>query len=177
MFLHWHLVSVSAELLLVWNQLTIQAVLKHVVSYFQEVFNVVRSYILYIMFSCCICGYFCMLACMFCIPVQKNGFCRVLWLWINQSEAGLCMSSVLYPAKNEEIYGIVSYQNFSTSFCITFQKKTSACGSPMGHMCALWVSGSTGVTHFQSWLAIIMYVHASLTVTYKYVAGLLSDNK
>ena len=27
-----------------------------------------------------------------------------------------CMQSVLYPAKNEEIYGIVSYQNFPCDF-------------------------------------------------------------
>ena len=33
---------------------------------------------------------------------------------------------------------------------ITFKEKTSACGSQVGHIqIALWVSGSTGVTHFQ----------------------------
>ena len=59
------------------------------------------------------------------------------------------MGPVLYPTKNEETYGIVSYQNFSMSFCITFKKKTAACGShvAMSHQdcsaCA-WVSGSTG---------------------------------
>ena len=36
-----------------------------------------------------------------------------------------CMESVLYPAKNKEIYGIVSYQNFPCHFA----RKTSACGS------------------------------------------------
>ena len=28
------------------------------------------------------------------------------------------------PARNKEVYGIVSYQNFSTSFCITFKENS-----------------------------------------------------
>ena len=44
---------------------------------------------------------------------------------------------VLYPAKNEEIYGIVPYQQFFMPCYITFKKKTSKCGSQVGHM---WVT-------------------------------------
>ena len=42
---------------------------------------------------------------------------------------------VLYPAKNEEIYGIgyiVPYQKFSCH--VTLDKKTSMCGSQVGHV-------------------------------------------
>ena len=38
------------------------------------------------------------------------------------------MGQFLYAVKNEEIYGIVSYQNFSMPLYIVFEKKTSACG-------------------------------------------------
>ena len=44
---------------------------------------------------------------------------------------------VLYPAKNEEIYGIVPYQKIFMSCYITFKKKTSTCGSQVGYM---WVT-------------------------------------
>ena len=60
---------------------------------------------------------------------------------------------VLYPAKNEEIYGIVPYQKFSCHVTLLFMWVTS--GSYVGHIrIVLWVSGSngsTGVTHFQPW--------------------------
>ena len=61
---------------------------------------------------------------------------------------------VLYPAKNEEIYGIFHMKKIFMSCYITFKKKTSTCGSQLGHMghipIVLWVSGSnrsTGATH------------------------------
>ena len=45
---------------------------------------------------------------------------------------------VQYPAKNEEIYGIiVPYQNIFMSRYITFKKKTSTCGSQVDH---IWVT-------------------------------------
>ena len=46
---------------------------------------------------------------------------------------------VLYPAKNEEIYGIVKFHIYQKIFmsCITFKKKTSTCRSQVGHM---WVT-------------------------------------
>ena len=49
---------------------------------------------------------------------------------------------ILYPA-----YGIVPYQTFFMSCYIiaTFRKKTSTCGSHVGHIrIVLWVSGSVG---------------------------------
>ena len=54
----------------------------------------------------------------------------------------------MHPARNKEIYGIVSYLIFFMSLL----KETSACGSQVGH---IWVTsglltGSTGVTHFNS---------------------------
>ena len=49
----------------------------------------------------------------------------------------LCKGPVLYPTRNEEIYGIVPYQKLLMSCYITFKKKTSACGSQVGHM---WVT-------------------------------------
>ena len=62
---------------------------------------------------------------------------------------------VLYPAKNEEIYGIVPYQKISCHVTLLFKKKTFSTwvssGSYMGHIqIVLWVSGSngsTGATH------------------------------
>ena len=45
--------------------------------------------------------------------------------------------SVLYPAKNEYIYGIVPYQNFFMQSYITFKMKASTCGSQVDHM---WVT-------------------------------------
>ena len=45
----------------------------------------------------------------------------------------------------------------------TFKKKTSTCGSQVGHnyvghiRIVLWVSGSTGVTHFQPWSSACMH--------------------
>ena len=61
--------------------------------------------------------------------------------------------SVLYPAKNEEIYGMVPYQKFFMSCYITFKKKTSTCGSQVSHiwivLCVNGSNGSTGATHFQ----------------------------
>ena len=48
--------------------------------------------------------------------------------------------------------GIVSYQNFSMSLYITFKKKTSPCGSHVGHLghiwIALWVNGPTDLPTF-----------------------------
>ena len=66
----------------------------------------------------------------------------------------LCMGPVPYP---KEVYVYIWYcfiYDLSMLFYITFKKKTWASGSQEGHM---WVtsrllSGSTGVTHFQSWL-------------------------
>ena len=63
----------------------------------------------------------------------------------------------MYPAKAEEIYGNASLFHvrtseliFSCHFALIFIKKTSPCGSYMGHIqIAAWVSGSTSVTHFQ----------------------------
>ena len=57
----------------------------------------------------------------------------------------------MHPARNKEIYGIVSYLIFSCHFTLLL-KETSACGSQVGH---IWVTsglltGSTGVTHFNS---------------------------
>ena len=69
----------------------------------------------------------------------------------------LCKGPVLYPAKNEEIYGIniAPYQNFFMSCYLTFKNFNMwvTSGSYVGHIrIVLWVSGSngsTGVTHFQ----------------------------
>ena len=47
----------------------------------------------------------------------------------------LWMGPVLCPIKNEEIYNIVSYQNFSMWFCIIFKKEISAYGSQVGNLC------------------------------------------
>ena len=49
----------------------------------------------------------------------------------------LCRGPILYPTKNEEIYDNTPYQNFSMSFYITIEKKTSVYGSQVGHM---WVT-------------------------------------
>ena len=52
---------------------------------------------------------------------------------------------VLYPAKNVETYGIFSYIKDSSCHVtfVTFKKKTSTCGSYVGHIrIVLWVSGS-----------------------------------
>ena len=60
----------------------------------------------------------------------------------------------MYPAKAKEIYSNASLfhvrtSEFFMSSYITFIKKTSACGSYVGHIqIAAWVSGSTSVTHF-----------------------------
>ena len=59
---------------------------------------------------------------------------------------------VLYPAKNEEIYGIVPYQKISCHVTLLLKRKPSARGSQVGH---IWVTsrlfsgsnGSTGATH------------------------------
>ena len=40
-------------------------------------------------------------------------------------------------SKNEEIYGFVPHQKFFMSCYITFKKKTSTCGSQVGHM---WIT-------------------------------------
>ena len=49
---------------------------------------------------------------------------------------------VLHPAKNEEIYRIVPYQKCFMSCYITFKRKTSTCGSYVGHIrIVLWVMG------------------------------------
>ena len=63
--------------------------------------------------------------------------------------------TVLYSAKYEEIYGIVSYQKFSDHATLLYKKIKMwvTSGSYVGHIwIVLWVSGSnglTGVTHFQ----------------------------
>ena len=63
----------------------------------------------------------------------------------------LCMGPVLYPAKNEVIYGIVPYQNFSCHVTLLLKRKLQH----VGHIqIVLWVSGSnqsTGVIHLQPW--------------------------
>ena len=56
----------------------------------------------------------------------------------------LCIGSVLYLAKNEEIYGIVPFQNFSMSFYVTFKKKTSTCGSGRMWVTSRLLHGSVG---------------------------------
>ena len=78
------------------------------------------------------------------------------------------MGLVQYP---KEIYGIaiVSYLIFPCHFSyITFEKKTLACGSQVGHM---WVRTSgllcgsvgqvdqqAGMTHFQPWFASVNFI-------------------
>ena len=44
---------------------------------------------------------------------------------------------VLYPTKNEEVYGTVPYQKNCHVTLATFKKKTSTCGSQVSHM---WVT-------------------------------------
>ena len=61
-----------------------------------------------------------------------------MWYAKISSSRRLSEGLVLYPAKNEEIYGIVPYQKFSCHVTLaTFKKKTSTCGSQVGHM---WVT-------------------------------------
>ena len=90
------------------------------------------------------------------IPGLKLGCPKI------SSTRSLHKGSVLYPAKNEEIYGTVHvlYQKFSCHVTLaTFKKENfKMCvtsGSYVGHIwIVLWVSGSnssTGVTHFQPW--------------------------
>ena len=71
----------------------------------------------------------------------------------------------VYPAKNEEIYGIAPYQKFFMSCYISYFKKENfsmwvTSGSYVGHIqIVLWVSGSngsTGVTHFQP-CSVVVY--------------------
>ena len=76
----------------------------------------------------------------------------------------------MYPAKNEEIYGIVPYQNFSCHVTLATLKKNFnmwvTSGSYVGHIrIVLWVSGSngsTGVTHFQPWLPFMRIDNAGV---------------
>ena len=49
---------------------------------------------------------------------------------LHLQEVCACKAQALYP---EEIYGIIPYQKFFMSCCINF-KKTSTCGSQVGHM-------------------------------------------
>ena len=54
-----------------------------------------------------------------------------MWCPKISSSRSLCKGSILYPAKNEEIYGIVPYQkSFMSGLTLT-------CGSQVGHM---WVT-------------------------------------
>ena len=46
-------------------------------------------------------------------------------------------TGILYPTKNKEIYGIVPYQKFFMSCCISYFKKALTCGSRLGHV---WVT-------------------------------------
>ena len=65
----------------------------------------------------------------------------------------MCTGPVLYPAKNEETHGIVSYLIFPYHFTLSLKRKYLG-HAQEGHM---WVtsgllsgsSESTGVTHFQ----------------------------
>ena len=57
------------------------------------------------------------------------------------SSRSRCKGPVLYLAKTEEIYGIVSYQK---TFHVMLKKKTSTCGSQVGHM---WVTSGLFCAH------------------------------
>ena len=67
----------------------------------------------------------------------KYHWCKTsLYMWCPKISA-LCKGLVLYSAKNEETYGIFPYQNF---LCHVIKKKTSTCGSQVGHIrIVLWV--------------------------------------
>ena len=54
----------------------------------------------------------------------------------------------------------LSYQNFYMSFCITFQKKTSACGSYLGHIrIALWVKWVNRCDPLSTLMVILLHHH------------------
>ena len=67
---------------------------------------------------------------------------------------------ILYPAKNEEIYGIiVPYQKNFHVMLHYFLKKTSTCGSQVDYMSHIWivlrVSGSNGSTGVTQWFSTL----------------------
>ena len=51
---------------------------------------------------------------------------KLNYLDVTRISRSLCKGLVQYPAKYEEIYGFISCY-------ITFNKKTSTCGSQVGH--------------------------------------------
>ena len=67
-----------------------------------------------------------------------------MWYLKILSSRSLCKVLVLYPAKNEEMYGIVPYQNFSWhSYYVTFKKNFN-----------MWVTSGSYVVHIR----IILWV-------------------
>ena len=57
-------------------------------------------------------------------------------MWCPNISSFLCKGPVLYPAKNEEIYGVVPYQKIFISCHITFKRKFQH----VGHIwIVLWV--------------------------------------
>ena len=88
------------------------------------------------------------------IGVKPAYYPRLFWSMWCPRILSLCKGLVPYPAKNEEIYGIVLYQKIFRSYYITFKNKTSTCGSQVDHM---WVTsgllcGSVGQVGQQVWL-------------------------
>ena len=77
-----------------------------------------------------------------------------MWCLKILSSKSLCKGPVLYPAKKEEIHGIVPYQKFfhvMLATLATFKKENFniwvTSGSYVGHIrVALWLSGSNGST-------------------------------
>ena len=73
-----------------------------------------------------------------------------MWFPKISSSRSLCKVLVLYPAKNEEIYGIVPYQKIFMSYYSTLKRKLQVnmwvtSGSYVGHIwIVLWVMGQMG---------------------------------
>ena len=74
---------------------------------------------------------------------------KISWL------RNLCRGPVLYPAKSEEIYGIVPYQKFFMS-CYTLL--TSTCGSQVGLDCSVdqWVKWVNRCNPLQPWFSPVV---------------------
>ena len=65
-----------------------------------------------------------------------------------------CMGPVLYPPRMKKSMALFYIRIFPCHFALLYLSMWVISGSYVGHiLIALWVSGSTGVTHFQPWCA------------------------
>ena len=81
------------------------------------------------------------------IGVKPAYYLKLFWsMWCPKisSSRSLCKGMVLYPAKNEEIYGIVPHQKFLMSCYNTFKKKTSTYGGHKWVICGSHPDCSVG---------------------------------